>query len=216
MKTRLDLENEAREMERLARECLVVRNSPLAPVAAGEWTPVHRFPESLVTLGPAEGFLTVERHRMLRHIEAASVGERLEYRFIEEEFVAEADGQPVRHYDPIDLVTGDSALDVLIAGYQRLEEDRVRERLACIAARVEAEAFDAPVTPDVIAEVESTTDSLVLSPTARMRMRVDAVAFLEGRLEAGDFVARSVARQQCYEAPAQVVTQQITERIEVA
>jgi hypothetical protein len=203
-------------MERLARESLVVRDSSLAPVAGGESTPVFRFPESLVTLGPAEGFPAVETHRMLRHIEAAIVGERLEYRFIEEEFVADADGQAVRHYEPIDLVTGDSALDVLIAGYQRLEQDRVRERLARIAARVEAEGFETPVAPDAMVEVESTTDSLMLSPTARMRMRVDAVAFLEGRLEAGDFVARSVARQQCYEAPAQVVTQQITERIEVA
>jgi len=216
MKTRFDLENEAREMERLARENVVVRENSLAPVAGGESTPVHRFPESLVTLGPAEGFLAVETQRMLRHIEAALVGERLEFRFIEEEFVADADGQSVRHYEPIDLVTSDSALDVLIAGYQRLEEDRVRERLAHIAARVEAETFETPVTPETIAEVEATTDSLVLSPTARMRMRVDAVAFLEGRLEAGDFIARSVARQQCYEAPAQVVTQQITERIEVA
>jgi hypothetical protein len=49
-----------------------------------------------------------------------------------------------------------------------------------------------------------------------MRVKSDAVDLLEGRLELGDFIARTVARQDCFDFAQRVeLTHEITESIEV-
>ena len=60
------------------------------------------------------------------------------------------------------------------------------------------------------------TVDLALSTAAQMRVKSDAVDLLEGRLELGDFIARTVARQDCFDSAQRVeLTHEITESIEV-
>ena len=67
-----------------------------------------------------------------------------------------------------------------------------------------------------VAELDRSVSELALSATARMRMRIDMIDLLEGRLEMGDFVARTVARQECFAVTQRVaLSQQCTESIGV-
>src|SRR5688572_3197768 len=132
MRTRNQLEIEARQLEQAARESMQGRvaasEQTLALAAAGA-LPLFTFPESTVRLNAASEFQGPLSHRMVRYIDAVQRPSGMEYRLMEEEFVSSAEGEPVRHYDPIELVTSDDALDVLSAGYQRLDEDRLAERI---------------------------------------------------------------------------------------
>lgn len=218
MRTRNQLEIEARRIEQAARDSVpswqAAGESTLAVAAVGPLQ-LFAFPESTVRFnGPEiQGPLS---HRMVRHIDVLQRPSGVEYRLIEEEFIFTADGEPVRHYDPIELVTSDDALDVLSAGYQRLDEDRLAERIEAVVDRIEAKSLDEPASVEDLAEIEKATAELALTATAKMRTKADAIDMLEGRLEPGDFVARSIGRQECFQvAPRMAVVRQITESIEI-
>jgi hypothetical protein len=219
MRTRNQLEIEARQLEQTARDSMqgqvAASDQTLALAAAGA-LPLFTFPESTVRLNAASEFQGPLSHRMVRYIDAVQRPSGMEYRLMEEEFVSSADGEPVRHYDPIELVTSDDALDALSAGYQRLDEDRLAERIESVVDRIEANTFAEPANGEDLAEIEKATTELGLSATAKMRTKADAIDLLEGRLEPGDFVARSVGRQECFQAAQRmVVVRQITESTEV-
>lgn len=221
MKTRQEMQIEARRIEEVGRQSLEDRRrgsgSELA-IATASVAPLvlFSFPESSMRINAASEFEGALTHRMLRRIELAENDPEGEYQLVEEEFVSSDDGQLVRHYEPVSLVASDDPLEVLSAGYQRLDEDHLRERLAPVMDRIEANTFPEPVTNAAIAEVERLVSDLALSPAAKLRMKVDAVAFLEGRMETGDFVARTVARQECYQPEEKItVGQRITETVEI-
>lgn len=197
MKTRTELETEARRIEAMARESLGVSDARASIVTATG--PLHVFPETAVKVNAASEFEGPLTHRILRHIAAAEKAGRIEFSLVEEEFVSSAAGLPFRHYDPIELVTSNEALDVLSAGYQRIDEDRLSERIEPIVDRIEASTFQESASADDVAEIETVAAELTLSAAARMRLKMDAVDLLEGRLEPGDFVARTVARQECFQ-----------------
>ena len=89
-------------------------------------------------------------------------------------------------------------------------------RIEPVVARIEAEGFTEAERADAVAELDRASSELDLSVTARMRMRIDMIDLLEGRLELGDFVARTVARQECFAVTQRVaLSEQCRESIEV-
>ena len=219
MRTRGELEIEARGLEQRAREVRDVasrRIETATPVAGLGAMSLFTFPESSVKLyapGNSEPVLTT---RIIRKIEASESSSGLKYKLMEEEFISNADGKLVRHYDPIDLVTSDRAMDVLSAGHQRLDEDRFWERVEPVRLRMESNGCTHAEHAQAVAEVERYASEMDLSASARMRVKSDTIDFLEGRLETGDFVARTVARQECYAlVQREVLSPQITESIEI-
>jgi len=222
MRTRQEMQIEARRIETLGRQTSGDRRpgstTDLALTTADVSPRVlFSFPESSVRINSASEFEGPLTHRMLRRIEQAENDPEGEYRLVEEEFVSSSDGQLVRHYEPVALVSSDDPLEVLSAGYQRLDEDQLRERIEPVLDRMEANTFPEPVTKADIAEVARLVSHLELPPAAKLRMKVDAVAFLEGTMEAGDFVARTVARQECYRPVERItVSERISEAVEIS
>ena len=80
---------------------------------------------------------------------------------------------------------------------------QVMDRIGRAGSRLEND-------PDVLVKI---TEDLELSPAGRMRFRADAHAFAEGRLEAGEFVRRTVERQIAYEI-GRTVSQSLAETVE--
>ena len=219
MKTRRQLELEASRLERRARDIRGVASGRIedsSPVVGAGAVSLFTFPESSVKLyapGHSEPVLTTQ---IIRHIDAGERSGGIEYRLIEEEFISDARGKLVRHYDPIDLVTSDHVLDVLCAGFQRLDEDQFWEQIEPIRNRIEADGFTEAEHAEAVAEVERYTSEMDLSASARMRVKSDAIDFLEGRLETGDFVARTVARQERFTvAQRAALSHQLSEAIEI-
>ena len=218
MRTKSELQMDAQRLEQLVHESR--RESPGSTggvtIGAAATIPLFTFPESSVRLsGPSDLGISVT-HRMLRYILAAHDRTNPEYTLVEEESVSDSEGRVVRRYDPVELARSGSALDVVSAGYQRIDEDRMHERLEPIAAQIWANGFTRNEWEDALSRVQAVTSDLGLSTAAQMRVKSDVVDMLEGRLELGDFVARTVARQECFDSARRVeLTREITESIEV-
>ncbi len=142
----------------------------------------------------------VNRHR---HIEAAFEDDALIFRLMERE--TEAPGAPVlaRASDPTEVMVSRSGFDLLHAGYEMVEEDRLFERLAPYSERIEERDGRDPVDEREVAEVEAVLETHLLPPSDRLRMKADIVEFLEGRLEAGVFIAHAIDRQCAREGQRQ-------------
>ncbi len=219
MKTRTEIVGEAEQLERRAQEAWTERRgiAPESGIPTDTTSVVLvELPASVMTLPRADGE-GVADHRMVRRIDVEFRAGRPEFRLMEEEFVNDSFGGLVRHYEAIALLTSTAALDVLASGYRRLDEDRLRERVEPVVERMAEDDSPDTVPREAIAEIEALTEDLELSPVARMRMRADAMALLRGQLETGDFVARTVERQECYQVGhSEIICEQITERLEVA
>jgi hypothetical protein len=218
MRTRNQLEIEARHLEQrvrdFARQSAVGGEQTFSLTMAGA-LPLFIFPESTRRLNDVATGQGILSHRMLRYIDVERRTTGMEYRLMEEEFVSARDGEPVRHYDPLELIASDDPLDVLSVGYERLDEDRLAERIAPVLDRNDEDSFDEARQED-LTEIEKATAELQLSAAARMRTKADAVDLLEGRLEPGDFVARTVRRQECFQIREHIALgRAISESIEV-
>lgn len=219
MRTRSELEVVASRIEQRLRERpseLSSRPETALAATASRSEALFTFPESTVALRTGSASDEPQIHRMVRHIATVQTGTGPEFRLVEEEFVSNAAGQLVRHYEPLEIATDGGALGIVSAGFQRLDEDRLWERIEPVVARIEAEGFTEAERADAVAELDRASSELDLSVTARMRMRIDMIDLLEGRLEMGDFVARTVARQECFAVTQRVaLSEQCTESIEV-
>jgi len=215
MRTRAELEIEARQLEKRAREAPGHIETPFT-IAALAPPPLFTFPESSVKLYAAPNSDVLFTARMIRCIDVTEGRAGFEYKLMEEEFISDSQGKLVRHYDPIGLITSDNALEVLSVGYQRLDEDRLWERVDPVRSRIETNGFTLAEHAEAVAEVQRYALEMELSASALMRVKTDTIDLLEGRLEMGDFVSRTVARQECF-APVQrtVLSRQITESIEI-
>lgn len=219
MRTRSELEIVARRLEQQIRGNPTELGSRPEVSLAGPGSraeALFTFPERTVTLRAGSASECPQTHRMVRHIDAVQTGTGPEFRLSEEEFVSNPAGELVRHYEPIDIASDGGALGIVSVGFQRLDEDRLWERIEPVVAQIEADGFTEGEQAAAVAELDRSVSELGLSATARMRMRIDMIDLLEGRLEMGDFVARTVARQECF-APQQRVaeSQQYTEAIGV-
>jgi len=216
MRTRTELEIEARRLEQHAREASGHPIETPFALAALRAPSLFTFPESSAKLHAAANAEVLFTVRMIRRIDVTEGRAGFEYKLMEEEFVSDAQGKLVRHYDPIDLITSGNVLEVLSAGYQRLDEDRLWERVDPVRSRIETNGFTLAEHAEAVAEVQRYASEMELSASALMRVKGDTIDLLEGRLEMGDFVSRTVARQECF-APVQrtVLSRQITESIEI-
>ena len=217
MRTNSELQIEARRLEQQVHE---LRHSPQGAagdltVGAHEAIPVFTFPESSVRLSGPSDLGSSVTHRMVRYILAAHDRVSPEYKLIEEESVSNSDGRVVRSYAPVEMATSESALEVLSAGFKRIDEDRLHERLEPITAQISTNGFTLSEWEDALSRVQEVTTDLALSTASQLRVKSDAVDLLEGRLELGDFIARTVARQDCFDFTQRVErTHEITESIE--
>ena len=132
-----------------------------------------------------------------RSIDVVMRGDAVFYRLVERE--APRAGDLPSADAPTVVMIGDSVFDVLRAGYELAEEERLSDRLAPYADR------DAPSAEsdagEAAAEVEAILETDQLSPSNQLRMRAEIGAFLDGRLEANDLIARTIARQCHREGP---------------
>jgi len=215
MRTRAELEIEARRLEQRTREVSSNAEALTAAIGAGA-KPLFTFPESSVAITEGTESGHPLRQRTIRHISLVGARAGFEYRLIEEAFVTDLTGAPVRHSDPIEISTGGGALGILSLGFQRMDEERLWERIEPVIGRIEADGFTESERAEAVADIEQSTAELNLSAAGRIRMRCNAIDLLEGRLEIGDFVARCVARQECFAAvQREVLSYQNTESIKV-
>ena len=218
MRTKSELQIEARRLEQRVHESRQSPQGAAGDVAIGahEAIPLFTFPETSVRLSGPSDLGSSVTHQMVRYILAAHDRVSPEYKLIEEESVSDTEGRVVRRYDPVELATSGSAHEVVSAGFRRIDEDRLHERVAPIAAHIAANGFTLSEWEDALSKVQEVTTDLALSTASQMRVKSDAVDLLEGRRELGDFIARTVARQDCFDFTQRVeLTQEITESIEV-
>ena len=195
MKTNEEIQREAQRMVVLGRSYRDEHRG-----TAGEGVPLPRvlvqLPDVQVTRkaetgSPASESQLVTRHR---HIEAAFEDDALIFRLMERETATGDAATMVRASEPTEVMVSRSGFDLLHAGYEMVEEDRLFERLAPYAERIEKRDERNPVDEREVSEVEAVLEAHLLAPSDRLRMKADVVEFLEGRLEAGVFIAHAIDR----------------------
>jgi hypothetical protein len=110
-------------------------------------------------------------------------------------------GRELRRHGPRIFATSERAVDIVRAGYFRLDTDRVNECLDQLLNRTRLAGSRLENDPDVLTKI---TEGLTHSPAGRMRFKADAHAFAEGRIDAGDFVRRTVESQVGYDVAVRV------------
>ena len=133
------------------------------------------------------GFILLPRTAM------AMVGGALIYRLMERETDLPTSDRGERDEDGTLLASSNSAYDVLRAGYELAEEERLEAELERYAERSEDRADSAD--GETVAEVESILETNVLSPSDRLRTKTEVIDFLEGRLKPNVLIAHAVERQ---------------------
>lgn len=214
MRTRAELEIESAQLRQLAR----TEQTLSGRIATASTSPARlfTFPESSFKLYAAPSAEHLFTTRIVRHIDVGRVPTGLEFRLMEEEFVSDSAGNLARHYPPFELAKSDDAFDVLSSGYQRLEEDQFWERVEPVKWRIESDGFTEAEQAAAVAEIDRYASELGLTPSARLRVKSDAIDLLEGRLEMADFVSRTIARQDCFAVVHRVeLSNQITESQEI-
>jgi len=215
MKTKPEIEKQAAQLQKailtISPESI---ERPSALHVASR--PLFVFPDSTYRANVASEFEGPLTFHFSRFVSGAPSNSEAEFKLFEKERVSNSDGETVRESEPFEIVCSDSAYEVLVAGYQRVDEDRLRERIEPIIDRMESSMFAEAPGAEEVTEIENFASELSLSASARMRLRIDAAAMLEGRMDADEFIARTVARQECFEAKRTFqITNQITEAIEI-
>ena len=155
---------------------------------------VAQFPESRVTSlhDAARESDSVHVHRFQRVIDALMVDDKLVYRLLEKETETNGLGVIVREdKTPEVLMFGRSGVELLFAGYELIDEERLAESLTPFAEPEEGED-----KATVAREMETVLETDLLSAAERMRSKLDIQEFLDGRLEAHAFIARAIERQR--------------------
>ncbi len=195
MKTNEEIQREAQRMVVAGRSYRDEHRG-----TAGEVVPLPRvlvqLPDVQVTRKPETGSPGSESQRVNRHrhIEAAFEDGALIFRLMERETAAGESATMVRAGEPTEVMVSRSGFDLLHAGYEMVEEDRLFERLAPYTERIEERDGRDPLDEREVAEVEAVLETHLLPPSDRLRMKADIVEFLEGRLEAGVFIAHAIDR----------------------
>lgn len=181
-------------------------DSPRGPFASepGERTGSWREPfvQTLMTLplvtvhdsiGYDEGDLRLRRFRVARDIEVDLSVEPVLYRLSEERFEIEEDERLSPAGGPQVVLTSENLRDVLEAGYEDIAEDEMMEKLWPIIQAVETRAEGEP-TSEEISAVENILGLPSLTASERLRIRDEIAGFLEGRVDAGEFISRAGQR----------------------
>lgn len=138
-----------------------------------------------------------------------------EYRLIEDETEIAPWGEVVRESGPTHLMTSDAAFDVLLEGYELGEQERLGRLLAPYAERGETgELLDA-VEPALVREVELIIGSDEFPAGSRIAAKSGIVAFLEGRIDASEFIGAAISRGLHRNFEAETVEHRIGERLTI-
>jgi hypothetical protein len=214
MRPHREIQNEAERLVLLGREYLAERRS-----LAGEGSIVAlprvlaRLPESRVTIANpmlADTSDARQQHRE-RHIEADIENDELMFRLIEREHQLDTDGKVLREGEPESIMVSRSGFDLLLAGYELVEEERLAEALAPYADR----DGDLKSDPQAVAQIEEILETSELPVADRMRAKAEIVDFLEGRLEAGEFIEHAIDRQRLREVCAERQTHRSEMRLTI-
>lgn len=211
MKTRDEIRIEARRLEQLAEShAAELRGPSVADGGPGVLAPsrvLFTFPMTAVGL-PALNDADAQRRRLTwRWIEAEYADDRPRYLLMAESAEASASRGPVDQVEAFVEMKSPSAEEVLRAGYEAGEEERLAELLAPYVERIDEVGADHAVDDGHIGKVEAIIEAHLLSPAAQLRTRAEIVEFLEGRLEAGEFIAHAIERQCAREDRCEVQTQ---------
>jgi hypothetical protein len=182
MKTNQEIQAEARQMMSLGRQYQDEQRIVSASM------PVAVEPRVLVNLP-----VNAASPGRERHVEATITGGALLFRLMERETDRAASDRNERDDESSVVVSSASAYDVLRTGYELAEEERLAAALERYAERSEDRAD--PADAETVAEVEAILETNLLPNTERLRTRMEAVEFLEGRLEPSVFIARAIERQ---------------------
>lgn len=204
MRPHREIQQEAEKLVWLGREYLAERRAmPPDGAVVGMPRTLARLPDSFVTASSSaqsESPDTRQHHRQ-RHIEADIEKDELLFRLIERENDIGFDGRVVREGQPEAVMFSRSGFDLLMAGYELVEEERLGEALAPYADRDDSARGEAD--PQAVAEVEEILESSSLPVSDRMRAKAEIVEFLEGRLEANEFIQHAIDRQRLREVCAE-------------
>lgn len=203
MRPHQEIQNEAQRLVLLGREYLAERRA-----LAGDGPIVSlprvlaRLPDSRVTV--ANGALIAESearqaHRQ-RHIEADLENNELMFRLIERENQLDAEGRVIRAGEPEAIMFSRSGFDLLLAGYELVEEEGLAEALAPYADRHGGAANS---SPEATAHIEEILETSELPVADRMRAKAEIVDYLEGRLDAGGFIEHAIDRHRLREVCAE-------------
>ena len=138
-----------------------------------------------------EGAAAVPMPRAERFVDAVLERHNLLYRLVEREpdSAAGSVGTAAAEGSLAVIAVSDSPFDVLRTGYELAEEERLAEQLAPYDERGEGDREETTTA------LESILESELLPLADRLRTKAEIGAFLEGELEAGDLIARTIARQ---------------------
>ena len=218
MKTHREIQEEARRLEQLGRQYWTEgrqRNAGEAAGAAPLFAPhvLFRFPDTTLTISRGPNFEMTETRRMARRIEVELRDEKPGFRLVEEEFEAEP-SEGVESLGVVPVAQSDDVLDVLSEGYRIGEEECLAESLTPIVARLEEVGFCDGMST-ALTEVEAVIGASKLSPASRLRVRANAVEFLEGRMRPSDFITDVVERHYEGESVRETVVARPGERLAI-
>lgn len=217
MKTHREIVIEAQRLEEAGRQFADEhrRTSARRISAADAFCVLFAFPESRFTshFGGVGDGESVHTHRCFRRIEAAIVGDALEYRLLQDEIETTAPGAVVQAIGPMLMLTSDSAAEVLEEGYECAEQERLSEVLAPFMERAEAGKFVESVEPQLVEEIEAIVGAGDLLPAARLHMKSDIVKLLDGRIEPDEFITAAIARQRHREVACEIIAERRGERV---
>jgi hypothetical protein len=192
MKTRAEIQAEAVRIEALGREYRAAQAR--APEGQAPEPILLRYPDSRVTVAQADRPEDQRVFLRRRHLQVAGGAKVTMYALVEIESELDGLGRELREAKPSMITTDRTPFRLLCAGYELAEEDRLADQLLPYVDRVDEIDDDESLQEKWAAEVESIVEAGQLSPSARLRTHVDIVQFLEGRLEAGEFITRTIAR----------------------
>ncbi len=215
MRPHREIQNEGERLVLLGREYLAERRGLAAEGSIVALPRVlARLPDSRVTVANAalaEESEVSQLHRE-RHVEADIENDELMFRLIEREHQLDADGRVLSEGQPESVMFSRSGFDLLLAGYELVEEERLAEALAPYADREDGELKS---DPESVARVEEILETSELPAADRMRAKAEIVDFLEGRLKANDFIEHAIDRQRLREVCAERQTQRSEMRLTI-
>lgn len=218
MKSHAEILIEARRLEHLGVNFADERRRAIADLMGPAPVPriVMMFPDSVVTSRDGDGGdddeleTTISRRRW---IEAGWEDGAVEYRLMEDETETAPWGEVVRESGPSYVLGSDSAFDALVEGYELGEQERLGKLLAPYAERGETgELLDA-VDPALVHEVELVIGADEFPAGSRIGAKRDIIAFLEGRIDASEFIGAAISRGLHRNLESEHVEQRVGETI---
>lgn len=214
MKTHREIVTEAQRLDEAARR--FADDQRRDATLRDAFSVLFSFPESKFTsrVSAADGAAdAVHTHRRLRRIEAALVGDAIEYRLVQDETETREAGAVIKETSPVLMLTTDSAMEALEEGYELGEEERLSEVLAPYMDRAEAGEFVDAVEPHVVEEIETIVGAGDLLPASRLHAKADIIKLLDGRLEPDQFITAAIARQRHCEEVHESISEHPRQRI---